>query len=67
MLERFLVIALCMLYGLCALNLACESHTRKSKPPVKITDPNDIKRKDICYDRERRADKGLQYYVQAKT
>ena len=46
-----------------------DAKVRKSKPPVKIKDPNGIHRKDICeadYDRARGADKGVQYYVQAQ-
>jgi hypothetical protein len=44
-----LLLLLCTLFGLGAVKQACDSHTRISEPPVKITDPNDIKnRPDIC-------------------
>jgi hypothetical protein len=52
--KDFLLIAV-LIVAYFAVDVAADKvieSSRKSKPPVKITDPNDIKnRKDICYGR----------------
>jgi hypothetical protein len=52
------LLVLCVLFGLGALKQACESYTRKSTPPIPISDPNAYKRRtDICrsyYDGDKR-------------
>ena len=49
--DKYIIIGTLMIFGIAALGA---SFTRKSTPPVKITDPNEIKwRTDICYGTER--------------
>jgi hypothetical protein len=44
-----LILLLCFLFGMGALKQACESHTRKSKPPIKLESGDKIiHRIDIC-------------------
>ena len=63
------LVAVILVMSTTVFGMALAIAARKSKPPVKVKDPNDIHRKDICeayYDGETGSNKAVQDYAQAK-